>query len=102
MDKNSLVSLPGNLENPRNTTASDFPSSGGMKAGMAEGKNELTKQSENQEGPRHAEDSGDGTPSVWGKGGKGFSVGQSKSETGTAMSGREGVDFVSGKITGKK
>lgn len=56
----------------------------------------LVSQSENQEGPRHLEDGGENTPSVWGKGGNSFKPGQN-SEGSTSVSHSCSVDLVTGK-----
>lgn len=58
-------------------------------------KTERVKQSVNQEGPQHAEDSGPNSPSVWGKGGKEFKVGQA-SEGSTAVKTPESVNLETG------
>ena len=57
-------------------------------------KTELTKQTANQEGPGRTQDSGDMTPSVWGK--NEFKVGQAPPESKTIKTGNS-VDLVSGK-----
>lgn len=75
-----LIKLGGNLEDPRNAKASDFPAVGPMgAAGMAEGAGKLVSQTANQMGPRNTQDSGDNTPSVWGKDGE-FKVVVNKGE----------------------
>jgi hypothetical protein len=76
-----LISLSGNLEDPRNAKASDFPAVGPMgPAGMAEGAGKLVTLTEMQEGPRHVNDSGENTPSTWGSEDKGFTVMKNKGE----------------------
>jgi len=97
--KDELVSLGANQTNPYDAKASDFKSPGGRKHGEAEGQNALVPQNENQDGPRNAEDDGDMTPSVWGKGGKQFPVGRADSGS-TSVSIPESVDLATGKISG--
>jgi hypothetical protein len=75
-----LIKLSGNLEDPRNAKASDFPAVGPLgPAGEASEQNQLIKQTQNQEGPRHTQDDGENTPSVWGKA-DGFAVQKNKGE----------------------
>jgi hypothetical protein len=82
--KSDLISLGGNLEQPRMSKPSDYPAVGPSGAeGMSSGAGQLVKQTPNQEGPMHTQDSGDMTSSVWGKDGE-FKVGQAKGE-GTAV-----------------
>ena len=79
----SLVVLGGNLEHPRDAKPSDFPAVGPSgAAGMAEGAGKLVKLSLNQEGPRHAQDTGEQTPSRWTV--EGYTVEKNKGEGGTA------------------
>ena len=79
-----LIKMGGNLENPRDAKATDWPSVGPTGAeGEASGKNKLITQTLNQEGPRHAEDGGVNEPSVWGNTGQ-FAPAKSKGESGTA------------------
>lgn len=81
MTAGSLITLGGNLEDPRNAKASDFPAVGPMgAAGMAEGAGKLVMQTPTQMGPMHTQDKGDQTPSVWGSDG-GFTVSKSKSRS---------------------
>ena len=99
MTVGSLISLGGNLEDPRNAKASDFGSGdyASGPAGQASGENQLVKQTTTQEGPMHTQDSGEGSPSVWGK--ADFPVGKSKGEGGmasTAVKCDWAVDFNSG------
>jgi len=92
-----LIALGGNLESPRDSKATDWPNVGASgPAGQSSGAGQLVKQTENQCGPRHTEDSGDNTPSVWGKV-EGFTVSQAKSE-GTALSIKGSVDFKTGQM----
>lgn len=79
-----LVSLPGNLESPRQAKSSEFGSGNYASgpAGMASGQNQLVKQTMTQEGPMHTQDSGDQTPSVWGK--ADFPVAKNAGEGGPA------------------
>ena len=58
----------------------------------------LLTQTEKQEGPRHLEDDGENTPSVWGKGGESFKPSQA-SEGSTAVSHSCSVDLATGKHT---
>lgn len=56
------------MEQPRDSKPSDYPAVGPMgAAGESSGAGKLLKLTMNQEGPRHSEDSGENTPSVWGK-----------------------------------
>lgn len=81
-----LISLGGNLEHPRDCKASDFPMVGPSgAAGEASGAGKLIVQTVNQEGPRHTQDDGSLTPSVWGKA-DGFTVGKAKSGATTVAS----------------
>jgi hypothetical protein len=96
-----LIKLGGNLEDPRNAKASDFPAIGPMgAAGMAEGAGKLVEQTMLQEGPRHTQDSGENTPSDWGKD-EGLTVSVNKGEGAgsTSVSWSGNVDFESGKFT---
>ena len=59
----SLIKLSGNLENPRDCKATDFPAVGPSgAAGMSSGAGKLVPQNTNQDGPRHTEDGGPGMP----------------------------------------
>jgi hypothetical protein len=79
-----LIKLGGNLEDPRNSKATDWPNVGASgPAGESSGAGKLVTQTEAQEGPRHTEDSGENTPSVWGKV-EGFTVAKNKGEGGVA------------------
>lgn len=85
MATGTLIKLGGNLENPRDSKPSDYPAVGPMgAAGMAEGAGKLVPLSELQEGPRHNADSGEQTPSVWGKAGTLYTVEKNKGEGGMA------------------
>ena len=78
--KSDLISLGGNLEQPRMSKTSDYPAVGPSGAeGMSSGAGQLVKLTPMQEGPMHTQDSGDMTPSVWGK--DEFKVGQAKSDS---------------------
>ena len=89
-----LIKLGENLEQPRLSKPSDWPAVGPSgPEGEAKGDGQLLKQTPNQEGPMHTQDSGDMTPSVWGK--DEFKVGQAKSE-GTAVKCDWSVDFKTG------
>lgn len=90
----SLITLGGNLENPREAKPSDFPAVIPGSAGEASGAGKLTVLTENQEGPRHTDDDGSQSASVWGKLG-GFAVGKAK-PAGTAVKYDCSVDFESG------
>jgi len=83
MTVGSLISLGGNLEDPRNAKASDFGSGdyASGPAGSSSGAMQLVKQTTTQEGPMHTQDSGEGSPSVWGK--ADFPVGKNMGEGGT-------------------
>jgi hypothetical protein len=92
-----LVKLGGNLEQPRDSKPSDWPAIGPSgPEGEAKGANQLLKQTPNQEGPMHTQDSGDMTPSVWGK--DEFKVGQAKSDS-TSVSIPYSVDCTTGQIS---
>lgn len=84
MTVGSLISLGGNLEDPRNAKASDFGSGdyASGPAGSSSGAMQLVKQTTTQEGPMHTQDNGEGSPSVWGK--ADFPVGKSMGEGGMA------------------
>jgi hypothetical protein len=93
----------------------DFPftfktpedSSGGSQGAGLEQQDKLCPEKELQVYPRYnaddgAGESGAGTPSVWGKEGKGFTVEKNKGEgdePAKAMTIAEGVDLVTGKLT---
>lgn len=101
MSVGSLISLGGNLENPRDSKPSDYPAVGPSGAeGSSSGAGTLVKQTTNQEGPRNTQDSGDQTPSVWGKDGE-FSVTTSKGEGAgqSSLSYKGSVDFNSGEMS---
>lgn len=94
---NDLIKLGGNLESPREAKATDWPNVGASgPAGQESGRNQLVKLTETQEGPMHTQDSGDNTPSVWGKV-EGFAVSKSKSQS-TSVSFKGSVDLVSGQM----
>lgn len=59
----SLITLGGNLLEPRNSKPSDYPAVGPMgAAGMESGMNKLVPMTTNQWMPMHTEDDGPGTP----------------------------------------
>ena len=92
-----LMKLGGNLESPRQCKPSDFPGVGPTGAkGEAKGAGQLVKMTKDQESPRSTQDSGDQTPSVWGK--ADWKVGKA-SEGSTAVKTSYSVDFESGKHT---
>ena len=94
----TLIKLGGNLEDPRNAKPSDFTPGGGPegKAGsVPPGANKLQKLSVEQEGLRHIEDDGPGTPSVWGKE-NGIKIEKTQREAGTSVPCPWGVDFNTG------
>jgi len=107
-EKNKLVPLnPSQVDN-YNATGADFPSTGkgsdlipaGKPHGYAEGKNELVKA---PCGNRNLEDDGDLTPSVWGKGGKAFSVETNRGESNSSaesMSIMNSVNLSTGMMDG--
>lgn len=100
-DSGRLISLGGNLDSPRNSKASDYPAVGPQgPAGEASGAGQLIKQTTNQMGPMHTQDSGDQTPSVWGKAGE-FTVEKNKGEgTGSSSISYKGsVDFNTGSMS---
>lgn len=96
----ALVKLGGNLEDPRNAKASDWPNVGSSgPAGESSGAGKLVTQTESQEGPQHTQDSGEHTASVWGK--ADFPVMKNKGEGGmasTAVSIKGSVDLNSGQM----
>ena len=107
-EKNKLVPLNPNQVDNYNATGGDFPAPtkgsdlipAGKPHGYAEGKNELV---EAPCGNRNLEDSGDLTPSVWGKGGTTWTVQANKgegSESATSVSYMNSVDLVSGLMDG--
>jgi hypothetical protein len=94
----SLIALGGNLEQPRDSKPSDYPAVGPTgSAGEASGAGKLVTQTEAQEGPRHTQDSGENTPSDWGKA-DGFTVQKNKGEGAgqTDVKCSWSVDFDSG------
>lgn len=99
----SLIELGGNLCNPAASKPSDYTVGGpsiGAPGSTPAGMNKLISQTTNQEGPRNTQDSGDGTPSVWGK--ADFPVGVSGGESymkSTAVTIPSGVDFNSGQMS---
>ena len=97
--KNSLIDQSATQVDNYEVKPESFPSGGGQKHGaMAEGANRLSKAPCS---PSQLEDDGDLTPSVWGKGGKAFSVEKNKGEGDSApskMSIKASVDFASGQI----
>lgn len=107
-EKNKLVPLnPSQVDN-YNATGADFPVSGkgsdlipaGKPHGYAEGKNQLV---EAPCGNRNLEDDGDQTPSVWGKGGKTWTVETNRGEgngAASSVSYMNSVDLVSGMMDG--
>ena len=97
--KGTLIENTGNKVSPANAEASEFKSPGGPARGFEGGKGELVKQSTTQEGPRHLADDGSLTPSVDGKAGKAFTVGQSTAGAGTAIKHNCSVNFNSGART---
>jgi hypothetical protein len=101
MTVNDLVKLGGNLEQPRDSKASDYPAIGPMgAAGESSGAGKLVTQTMQQEGPRHAQDSGENTASDWGKQ-EGFTVSVNKGE-GAGQSSIKcdwSIDFENGKIS---
>ena len=97
----TLIKLGGNLDTPRDSKPSDYPAVGPSgAAGEASGKGQLVKQTMNQEGPRHSEDSGENTPSVWGKV-EGNTVQKSKGEGegGSSLSIKGSVDLKTGQMS---
>lgn len=106
--KNKLVDQTPTQVDNYYVRGGDFPVSGkgsdlipaGKPYGFSQGHNELV---EAPEGNRNLEDDGDQTPSVWGKGGKAWTVETNRGESNSAASDANimnGVDFVSGKFTG--
>ena len=98
-----IIALGGNLENPREAKATDWPSVGPSgPEGSSSGDGKLVTQTQNQEGPRHSADSGPNTPSVWGEAGKEYPVSVSKGEGGTASTAVKcdwSVDFSTGQTS---
>ena len=96
-----LISLGGNLENPRDSKPTDYPSVGPSgAAGSSSGAGKLVTQTTNQEGPRHTEDGGENTPSEWGI--DGMVVAVNKGEGGTAstsLSIKGSVDLSTGEMS---
>lgn len=106
-DQDALVPLTAPELDTYRVRGSDFPNAGGTGMGSKPGHDELVKESELQEYPRYnaddgAGESGAGTPSVWGKEGKGFDASRNKGEGDMPAKDvmiAEGVDLVSGKLT---
>ena len=104
--KDQMVDMPVDQYRVR---GSDFPNHGGTGPGSKPGHDDLTPESSLQKYPRYNADDGDGdsgagTPAVWGKEGKGFSVERNKgeaSESAKDMSIAESVDLMSGQISAK-
>jgi hypothetical protein len=97
----TLIKLGGNLEQPRDSKPSDYPAVGPQgPAGESSGAGKLMKLTQNQEGPMHTQDSGDQTPSVWGKT-DGFTVQKSKGEGegGSSLSIKGSVDLKTGQMS---
>ena len=97
----SLTKLGGNLESPRDSKPSDYPAVGPSgAAGEASGAGQLVKQTLNQEGPRQSEDSGENTPSVWGKV-EGYAVAKNKGEGAgqSSLSYKGSVDCKTGQMS---
>jgi len=116
-EKNSLVDQSMPQIDTYHAKGKDFPVKPVKAAtdqsgphGMAEGQDELIRLGVNLEGPRHCEDAGILMPSEWQSGGRSkvvakcFPVGKNGGESQVAspskMSIPEGVDIMSGKITG--
>lgn len=105
-DENNLVQLTAPEMDTYRVRGSDFPNHGGTGMGDKPGHDELTKESMLQEMPRHNADdgpgeSGAGTPSMWGKEGKGFSVAKNKGEGDIPAKDvmiAESVNMVTGKL----
>lgn len=96
-EKDTLVSLNAAQTSPNEAKPSDFPSGGSGQ--MAEGKDQLCGQTANQRGPRQAQDSGDMTPSVWGKATHTVSTNKGESSSGLkSVSDPNSVDLVTGKL----
>jgi hypothetical protein len=116
-DQDQLVPLTAPEMDTYRIKGSDFPftfktpedSSGGSQGAGLDQQDKLCPEKELQMYPRYNADdgcgeSGAGTPSVWGKEGKGFSVEKNKGEgdePSKAMMIAEGVDLIGGQITCK-
>ncbi len=101
MSVGTLVKLGGNLDTPRDSKPSDYPAVGPSGAyGEESGEGKLIKLTQNQEGPRHAQDSGENTPSVWGKQ-DGFTVQKNKGEGAgqSSLSYKGSVDCKTGQMS---
>lgn len=88
-DHDELIALGDFQKDPYRTRGTDWTVGGkgvagneqsGREAGFSEGMDELATA---PCGNRNLEDSGDMTPSVWGKGGKTWTVSQNDGESGT-------------------
>jgi len=102
MAAGTLITLGGNLEDPRNSKASDYsPVGPSGAAGSSSGSGQLVKQTVEQEGPRHTNDSGENTPSTWGSEDKGFTVQVNKGEGAgqSSLSYKGSVDFNTGQMS---
>lgn len=98
-----LISLGGNLCCPANSKPSDYTVGGpsiGAPGSTPPGNNKLISQTQNQEGPQHTQDSGDMTPSVWGKAGfpSTVSIGESYIRS-KPLAIPQSIDFTSGQIS---
>lgn len=98
-----LISLGGNLCCPAMSKPSDYTVGGpaiGAPGSTPAGANKLISQTQNQEGPMHTQDSGDMTPSVWGKADFPItvSIGESYMKPGSPSI-PQSVDFNSGQIS---
>lgn len=112
-EKNNLVDQNPQQKDPYRAKASEFPSKRvvsafGQGTDDAGQKNDLAKQSKNQEGPRYAETEG-GNSDSFSDAAKnkaaGFKISQNSGESGTdgvsAVSVPEGIDCSTGKIVSK-
>jgi hypothetical protein len=107
--QNELVPLTAPELDTYRVTGYDFPNKGGSGMGDKPGHDDLMPETDLQTYPRYNADdgsgeSGAGTPSVWGKEGKGFMSSVNKGEgdePSKAMMIAEGVDLIGGQITCK-
>ena len=97
MAAGSLISLGGNLEQPRLSKPSDYPAVGPTGAeGSSSGAGKLVSQNLNQEGPQHSQDSGEHTGAAWGK--AEWTIGKSTAGGGTSVPYKCSVDLTEGQM----
>lgn len=99
MAKDSLIDLNDKLTNPYNTTGKDFKVATPKEGAETAGKDKVLDLTVTQEGPRHVEDDGPGTPVPGDRSrviAANFKEAQNKNEEGTSLSHPCSVDLASG------